>query len=187
LRRILSIGLAALALGCSGGRRDAKAPPGEATGDTTYGDTTYGAASTPATDTSATPPAPTDTAARHAPPPPPPGEELDVTAFNRRIERAAEADSPWVRSPAFVAIQYTGDSCECAKSSLEVQNEPERFDEAEVIVVHDGLMDDSIRGYRYRLAMKRDERGVWSLTSIRRAWRCWPGRGHEDYSTERCL
>jgi hypothetical protein len=49
-----------------------------------------------------------------------------------------------------------------------------------------GLADDSLRGMRYRLELLRHG-GQWQLTWAGRQVSCWPGRGHEDWSTAPCL
>jgi hypothetical protein len=56
---------------------------------------------------------------------------------------------------------------------------------AAVTVTEDGYLDDSVRGRRYELSFERDA-GTWVLTAVVTSIRCWPGRGHQDFSPERC-
>jgi hypothetical protein len=48
-----------------------------------------------------------------------------------------------------------------------------------------GLLDDSVRGMRHRLEFE-PEGGLWQLTWAGRQVTCWPGRGHQDWSTQPC-
>jgi hypothetical protein len=54
-----------------------------------------------------------------------------------------------------------------------------------VLFTQVGLPDDSVRGQRHRLEF--EPRGAdWILTWVGRQVQCWPGRGHEHWSTEPC-
>ena len=55
-----------------------------------------------------------------------------------------------------------------------------------VTVTHDGLFDDSIAATRMRIIVKY-ENGQWVKGEISQTQRCWPGRGHQDFSTEFCI
>ena len=48
-----------------------------------------------------------------------------------------------------------------------------------------GLLDDSVRGMRHRLEFE-PQGGLWQLTWTGRQVTCWPGRGHQDWSTQPC-
>jgi hypothetical protein len=108
------------------------------------------------------------------------GERVAVDGFN---ERAAASDAPWTRSADRFAAEFLG---------LD-----DRDDEAlrvsfakratNVVVTLDRLSDDSVRAERYVLALERQADGRLRLVSAHRSWRCWEGRGHQDFSTELCL
>jgi len=55
-----------------------------------------------------------------------------------------------------------------------------------VTVSLDGLGDDSVRGQRVTLVFEPNG-SAWQLVSAKSEQRCWPGRGHQDYSPELCL
>ena len=55
-----------------------------------------------------------------------------------------------------------------------------------VLFTRRGLPDDSVRGLRYRLEFA-PQGGEWGLVWAGRQRICWPGRGHEDWSTAPCL
>ena len=80
------------------------------------------------------------------------------------------------------------------KTSIAVDyNRQELPDGATAVVVQDGYADDSIRGNRFILKFSRKPcpscaTGMtpWWLWSLETTQRCWPGRGHQDYSKELC-
>jgi TonB family protein len=135
---------------------------------------------------------PVEPGERPSPPPgqgaPEPGRPVEkplIDAFNARL--AAAGDSAWAKAPATIAIEFVGGAdCQCTRFSVEVGNQPERFDESEVTVTRDGFLDDSIGGDRHRLSMRRGGDGIWRLASATVAWRCQSGRGHEGYSPDPC-
>lgn len=46
--------------------------------------------------------------------------------------------------------------------------------------------DDSVSGQRFDLVFATDDSGRLVALEGRRAWRCWPDRGHRSFSAERC-
>lgn len=93
------------------------------------------------------------------------------------------------RSPVLMALvvadelPYSGD-CREVKASLELLGgEPRR---ASVVVLVDMCSDDSIRSRWYKVALSMRENGSWRIDTVRNAWACWPGRGHERYSALPC-
>ena len=48
-----------------------------------------------------------------------------------------------------------------------------------------GLPDDSVRGMRHRLELRK-QGAAWQLTWAGRQVTCWPGRGQEDWGTAPC-
>ncbi|MFC5000884.1 hypothetical protein ACFPIJ_23970 [Dactylosporangium cerinum] len=48
------------------------------------------------------------------------------------------------------------------------------------------LGDDSIMAIRYRIALRRSDDGRFRFVEGKRTQRCHTGRGHQDFSTERC-
>jgi hypothetical protein len=112
------------------------------------------------------------------------GEAVPVEEFNRQ---AAASDAPWTRSPRpFVSrfLRLDQRSGEGLRISFE---ERDADDQPEIVVVLDRLADDSVRAERYVLSLERQDDSRLRLVSARRSWRCWEGRGHQDFSTELCL
>ena len=55
-----------------------------------------------------------------------------------------------------------------------------------VTITYDELYDDSIKADRIRTIVMYID-GQWVKGETSRAQQCWPGRGHQDFSTEPCI
>ena len=53
------------------------------------------------------------------------------------------------------------------------------------IVLEENLPDDSIHSDIRFFEMRKGEKS-WNLSAVSSVWKCYPGRGHQDFSTERC-
>lgn len=54
-----------------------------------------------------------------------------------------------------------------------------------VILIHDNLLDDSVKGEKYLMELKKTN-DKWKIISIKKNWKCWNGRGHTDWGIELC-
>jgi hypothetical protein len=67
---------------------------------------------------------------------------------------------------------------------ISIANTDRRWD---IEVIYDGFYDDSVRGSRLR-ANAIYENDDWSLTGdVIQEHKCWPNRGHQDFSSELCI
>jgi len=55
-----------------------------------------------------------------------------------------------------------------------------------VVITYDGLFDDSVRASRIQTNVVYQD-GQWLKGEIFRTQKCWPGRGHQEFSTELCI
>lgn len=55
-----------------------------------------------------------------------------------------------------------------------------------VTITGEGLADDSVRGYRFRLQLQKDAEGNWTVTDVQKSWVCQPGRGSQEYTQALC-
>ena len=55
-----------------------------------------------------------------------------------------------------------------------------------VVVTISDLPDDSVRSERHGFDLQRMADGTWAIVRAYYSWRCWPGRGHENYLPEPC-
>ena len=110
---------------------------------------------------------------------------MTVARFNDYVE---SSDAAWTRSPLLMAIEFLDVAIpEAARTSIDLERSGEGEDEASVTVTLDGLLDDSVRSVRTVLALERQADETWRLRSARREQRCWPERGHEEWSPAPCV
>jgi hypothetical protein len=118
-------------------------------------------------------------------------EQLEVAEFNRVVEKASQNNEAWTKDVMQVALKFA------PKMHIEEEGSPSRIIEiAEadidtqlgvvVIITDDGFADDSVRGEKHRLELKKGADGAWRLINAGKAWTCWPNRGHQNYSTQLC-
>lgn len=55
-----------------------------------------------------------------------------------------------------------------------------------VTVLRDGLLDDSVRGERWDIALARSAKGAWTIKEVKRAWRCWRGTQTDRFAATPC-
>jgi len=55
-----------------------------------------------------------------------------------------------------------------------------------VTVLRDGLLDDSVRGERWEIALARNAKGAWTIKEVKRAWRCWRGPQTDRFAATPC-
>ncbi|MCA9779310.1 MAG: hypothetical protein KC800_21435 [Candidatus Eremiobacteraeota bacterium] len=113
-------------------------------------------------------------------------ESLSVETFNAQTAEAHSTGSAdWPQSCLLVALRFVGDRDVCSRT-IEISSKPERFEQAEVTITEEGLLDDSVDGHRHRLTLHKTSEGYWVLDSAQRSWKCVSGRGHTGYSCEPC-
>jgi hypothetical protein len=115
---------------------------------------------------------------------------VPATQYNQQVATAAGRNETRVQDPVQMALHFA----EIAR------NTPEKweFNEAHIPLRHEaaglstavettGLHDDSIEGEKLALLLHRGLSGIWNVISANKGHRCWPGRGHTNYSAEPCL
>ena len=114
-------------------------------------------------------------------------EVIDHTDLNRQLLEAMQntkrTDNPL---PVLYGLFFEPH----AKNSLITIHKvtDDHLDKYKVTLIFDTIPDDdSVRGYRYDLKLKKNAEGLWEITEARKSWRCWPDRGHRFFSAEPCL
>jgi hypothetical protein len=69
---------------------------------------------------------------------------------------------------------------------------PQRIDvvpqaDGSIEVTSWGLPDDSVEAARFRVRLAEQADGTWRVTQATWSQKCWPGRGHQDFSTVPCV
>ena len=54
-----------------------------------------------------------------------------------------------------------------------------------VILIHDNLLDDSVKGEKHLMELKKTN-DKWKVVSIKKNWKCWNDRGHAILCIELC-
>jgi hypothetical protein len=110
---------------------------------------------------------------------------MATAEFNAMVARAASKGESWARSAILVALKLVGEEIECSSRVIEVKSPPEEFASATITITDQGLLDDSVKGYKYRLRLEKRPDRTWRITEALKAWNCY--RGHKDFSTEPCV
>ncbi len=109
---------------------------------------------------------------------------LDPGAFNKSVTEAGA--EKWTSDPVAVSLRFTG-PFEGLTQTIERKNvSAESPDKTAVTITNEGLLDDSVMGEKFFLKLKRAEQGAWLIESAAKTVKCWPGRGHQDYSNKPC-
>lgn len=56
---------------------------------------------------------------------------------------------------------------------------------AVVTLIHDNLLDDSVKGEKYQMVLKRTG-DRWLVVSLKKNWKCWKSRGHINWGIDIC-
>ncbi len=112
---------------------------------------------------------------------------LKITEFHQLVSRSAEDGEVWVRDALQVALRFVGPFEGKLQHISRKNDSAESASRVEVIVIEEGYLDDSVSGARYKLILEKDAHNIWHLVTAVKSWRCWPGRGHEDFSKKPCL
>jgi hypothetical protein len=118
------------------------------------------------------------------PPAPDPSGNIAVDGFNDFLQ-----DHPNLRkSPVRATIRFVGlDDPGALKTRIRAEtNQLEAPERVRVVLIEDGLADDSIRAVRYALQFRRAGADNWKLQSAKRTQKCQPGRGHQNFSPAPC-
>ncbi len=112
---------------------------------------------------------------------------VDYGSHNSTIDKAVAAKEDWVKTPMQIVARLLGEFSDMRSRTIEMTAPTaDGADSLIVTVTDDGYLDDSVRGEKFKYELKANEQGVWRFTSAAKAWRCQPGRGHQDFSTTKC-
>ena len=119
--------------------------------------------------------------------PPEPGADgtVPVDGFAEHQEGVDEA---WERSSAMAAAEFLRlDERTATNTTIDARAENgEGAGPQVVVVILDGLLDDSVRAERWTLRFEEQDDG-YVLARALREQRCQPGRGHPGFSPETCV
>ncbi|NNE14565.1 MAG: hypothetical protein HKN51_06285 [Saprospiraceae bacterium] len=108
-------------------------------------------------------------------------QDLEFSSLNEHIIKSGE-----MMSPKEVLIKYYPAASE-ADSNAEITITENKIDDKniELRLVHNDIMDDSVRGQKIIMALKKVGHR-WVVVTLKKNWRCWEGRGHTDWGIAMC-
>jgi len=114
-------------------------------------------------------------------------EPVAVNEFNARIDSAVASDAAWPSSPLSIALEFLGGDAGARRFTVDQRrNRAEAADTTVIVIVRDGLLDDSVRGDRHRIVLRRLADRTWRVQEVLRAFRCQRGHHLDAYSSEWC-
>jgi len=96
-----------------------------------------------------------------------------------------DGSDPQAVALGIVPLEAFSDSPESPEISTEVLEA--QGDRQVILVTQQGLADDSIANIRHRIEFAPvGAAGHWQVIWVGEQYQCWPNRGHQDWSADRC-
>jgi hypothetical protein len=89
-------------------------------------------------------------------------------------------------APLDIALAVAGPFDGRAQRITQINQGAEAPSASRVTVVRDGLLDDSVRGLRWDIALERTQAGTWRIAEVKRAARCRRGADTERFVAGPC-
>ena len=99
---------------------------------------------------------------------------------------AASALAARGSAPVDIALEVAGPFEGRAQHIIQENAGSEAPTSAKVTVIRDGLLDDAIRGERWDIALDRTPSGVWTISEVKKAWRCRRGQLPDEFDVVSC-
>lgn len=115
----------------------------------------------------------------------------DVPVASSRTVPAAEYKPASVlaargATPVEIALRAAGRFEGVTQQIVQVNEGVEGPTASRVVVIRDGLLDDSVRGVRWDITLERTKTGAWKIGEAKRAWRCRRGAETEQFVAGPC-
>ena len=90
-------------------------------------------------------------------------------------------------TPKDVMELYYPAKAETGEGNEKIDIMEKNLDNGNVLVtlIHDNMMDDSVKGKKYVMELKKNNSN-WKVLSIKYNWICWKDRGNTDWGTKLC-
>jgi hypothetical protein len=112
-----------------------------------------------------------------------PDGSIAIAGFNARL--AAE-NPTWAGSPKRIAQEFLRtDNIDAATTDTQVKALSPQA--AEVVVLANGVRDDSVHAIFFSLFLKHQPDQTWRLTIATWSQQCQPGRGHQNFTPALCV
>ncbi|MEE4262477.1 MAG: MliC family protein [Desulfobacteraceae bacterium] len=100
--------------------------------------------------------------------------------------RAASDLAAGGSTPLDIVLKVAGQFEGSTQHIIQVNQGSEAPSASRLTVLRDGLMDDSVRGVRWDIALEKTTAGVWWIKEVKHAWRCWRGEQLNRFATVPC-
>ena len=120
---------------------------------------------------------------------PPPLTNLPVVDMERvdpAEYKAASGLAAGGIAPLDIALKIVGDFEGWTQHIIQENEGNEAPSVSRIAVLRDGLMDDSVRGVRWDIALEKTAENVWRIREVRRSWRCWRGEQANMFASKLC-
>jgi hypothetical protein len=108
----------------------------------------------------------------------------------QRVADAQYADASTLASrggtPLDIALAVAGPFEGATQHIIQANEGAEAPTASRVTVLRDGLLDDSVRGERWEIALERTAAGLWRIKEVTRSWRCRRGAQTGSFGATRC-
>ncbi len=88
-------------------------------------------------------------------------------------------------SPKQIAVKMLNRSEEEGRISDEINIEYKQNNYAIITLTHNGLADDSVQGIKYKIEVRKQGEN-WRIVWVGNQVKCRQGRGHQNWSANRC-
>lgn len=113
-----------------------------------------------------------------------PWQQVSPTRISKTIQQARKKNKNWVKVPSLFA-QNLFEFSELKNYSIQyTANRGESPDQATIIVMRDGFLDDSVRGDIHHIELNKMD-DDWQVSQVKRAHRCWRSEDKE-FTTKPC-
>ena len=89
-------------------------------------------------------------------------------------------------APLDIALKIAGAFEGSAQHIIQENEGVEAPTASRITVIRDGLVDDSIRGVRWDIQLKKAGTDLWRIDQVTRSWRCWRGGQIDRFAAAAC-
>jgi len=108
-------------------------------------------------------------------------ENVNISDLNTKLSQITKNLTP--KDIMKVFYPYEVESGE-GNEKITISEKTLNDDVVVVELIHDNLLDDSVKGEKYLMELKKQENS-WKVVSLKKNWKCW--RGNADWGTESCI
>ena len=110
-------------------------------------------------------------------------EEIDISEINKKITET----TPQKLTPTEIMKIYYPYKADNQEGNEIITMNTTKLNNGiiEVTLIHDNLIDDSVKGYKYIMSLKQNN-SKWVVVSLKKNWKCRDKRGHTNWGIKLC-